>query len=225
MAGRMERASDAAYATIKNWIQTAELPPGALVDEAEAARRLEMSRTPVREALLRLQAEGYLEIGRGKGIRVLPLSAGDMRDIYQVISGLETVAVSLVAARRPGREDLASLLEAVAEMQLALAEGAVDRWGEADERFHRELMRLSGNPRLYATGCHFRDLSKRAHMVAVRLKDDAYRAGSTAAHADLLRALLDGEAPSDAADRHLRQRRHGETALLSTIRHYSLGSL
>jgi DNA-binding GntR family transcriptional regulator len=221
----MARASDAAYAAIKSWIQTAELPPGALVDEAVAARRLSMSRTPVREALLRLQAEGYLEIARGKGIRVLPLSAGDMRDIYQVISGLETVAVSLLAERRPRPEELASLAEAVAAMRQALATGEVESWGEADERFHRELMRLSGNPRLYAVGCHFRDLSKRAHMVAMRLKDDAYRANSTESHAELLRALTEGEAPSDAAERHFRQRRHGEAALVGTVRRFSLGSL
>lgn len=221
----MARASDMAYAAIKTWIQTAELPPGALVDEGEVARRLSMSRTPVREALLRLQAEGYLEIGRGKGIRVLPLSATDMRDIYQVISGLETVAVSLLAERRPAPEELSGLVEAVAEMEQALAMHEVDRWGEADERFHRELMRLSGNPRLYAVGCHFRDLSKRAHMVAVRLKDDAYRARSTATHAELLNALLKGEGAETAAERHARQRKHGEGALVGTVRQFNLGSL
>ena len=53
----MPRASDAAYDAIKSWIQTAEVAPGALLDEAEAAKRLNMSRTPVREALLRLQSE------------------------------------------------------------------------------------------------------------------------------------------------------------------------
>lgn len=98
------RASDAAYAAIKTWIQLAQVPPGSLIDEDEAARRLTMSRTPVREALLRLQSEGFVEIGRGKGIRVVPLSASDMRDIYQVITGIEVVAVSLLGARCTKRE-------------------------------------------------------------------------------------------------------------------------
>src|SRR5215210_171698 len=126
----MARASDAAYNAIKSWIQTAQAGPGALIDEGKVAKRLAMSRTPVREALLRLQSEGLIEIARGRGIRVLPLSAGDMRDIYQVISGMEVVAVSLLARRHPSRKDLASLEEATAEMQQALTRGDVDSWGE-----------------------------------------------------------------------------------------------
>jgi DNA-binding GntR family transcriptional regulator len=167
------RASDAAYAAIKTWIQLAQVPPGSLIDEDEAARRLTMSRTPVREALLRLQSEGFVEIGRGKGIRVVPLSASDMRDIYQVITGIEVVAVSLLGARCTKREDLASVVAATSEMERALVAGEVDRWREADECFHRELMRLSGKPRLHAIGAQLRDFVQRAHMVAVRLQGDA----------------------------------------------------
>src|SRR5262245_11887980 len=201
----MERASDAAYEAIKLWIQTARVPPGGLIDEADAARQLSMSRTPVREALLRLQAEGYIEIGRGKGIRVLPLSAADMRHIYQVISGLEVVAVSLLARRRPSKQDLQSLTDATSEMEQTALDGKIDLWGEADERFHRELMRLSGNPKLHAVGSHLRDLAKRAHMVAVRLQDDAYRRRSTTNHTILIKAILGGDDQAAAA-RHLEQR-------------------
>lgn len=220
----MARASDAAYDAIKTWIQTAEVAPGALIDEADAAKRLNMSRTPVREALLRLQSEGYVEIGRGKGIRVLPLSAGDMREIYQVISGMEVVAVALLAKKRPSREDLRSLFETTAEMEQTLSSGQIDRWGEADEHFHRELMRLSGNSKLYAVGCHLRDLAKRAHMVAMRLQDDKYRARSTANHITLVKAILKGQG-RDAADLHFEQRLRGEDALVGIVERFNLVSL
>jgi DNA-binding GntR family transcriptional regulator len=220
----MERASDAAYEAIKLWIQTARVPPGGLIDEADAARQLSMSRTPVREALLRLQSEGYIEIGRGKGIRVLPLSAADMRHIYQVISGLEVVAVSLLARRKPSPKDLRSLTEATSEMERAAREGNIDRWGEADEHFHRELMRLSGNPKLHAVGSHLRDLAKRAHMVAVRLQTDAYRTRSTANHKVLIKAVLSGD-DQGAAARHLEQRRRGEDALVGIVEKFNLASL
>jgi DNA-binding GntR family transcriptional regulator len=220
----MARASDAAYSTLKTWIQTAEIPPGALVDETDAAKRLSMSRTPVREALLRLQSEGFLEIGRGKGIRVLPLSASDMREIYQVISGMEVVAVSLVARGKPTRGDLVSLVEATAAMQEALVTGAVDDWGEADERFHRELMLLSGNRKLHAVGCQMRDFAKRAHMVAVRLQDDAYRRRSTANHNALIRAILAGESQRAAAQ-HFEQRQRGEDALVGVVERFNLRTL
>jgi DNA-binding GntR family transcriptional regulator len=220
----MERASDAAYEAIKLWIQSARVPPGGMIDEADAARQLSMSRTPVREALLRLQAEGYIEIGRGKGIRVLPLSAADMRHIYQVISGLEVVAVSLLARQSPSQKDLRTLTEATAEMERAALDGKIDLWGEADERFHRELMRLSGNPKLHAVGSHLRDLAKRAHMVAVRLQADAYRARSTANHKVLIKAILSGDDQAAAA-RHLEQRRRGEDALVGIVEKFNLASL
>jgi DNA-binding GntR family transcriptional regulator len=220
----MERASDLAYETIKVWIQTARVSPGGLIDEADAAKQLSMGRTPVREALLRLQAEGYIEIGRGKGIRVLPLSTADMRQIYQVISGLEVVAVSLLARRQPSRKDLHTLIEATSEMQRAARDGAIDLWGEADERFHRELLWLSGNPKLHAVGSHLRDLAKRAHMVAVRLQTDAYRSRSTANHRALIKAVLSGDAEGAAAH-HLEQRERGENALVGIVEKFNLMSL
>ena len=220
----MERASDAAYEAIKIWIQTARVAPGGLIDEADADMQLSMSRTPVREALLRLQSEGYIEIGRGKGIRVLPLSAADMRHIYQVISGLEVVAVSLLARLRPAQKDLRTLTEATSEMERAARDGNIDRWGEADERFHRELMRLAGNPKLNAVGNHLRDLAKRAHMVAVRLQTDTYRSRSTANHKVLIKAILTGD-DQGAAARHLEQRQRGEDALVGIVEKFNLASL
>jgi DNA-binding GntR family transcriptional regulator len=220
----MIRASDAAYDAIKGWIQSAEVPPGGLIDEVEAAKKLSMSRTPVREALLRLQSEGYVDIGRGRGIRVLPLSAGDMRHIYQVISGLEVVAVSLLARRHPSREELKSLVEATSEMKDALAVDDVDRWGEADERFHRELMRLSGNPKLYSVGSHLRDLAKRAHMVALRLQTDTYRTRSTDSHSILIEKILSGEG-REATASHFEQRQRGEDALVGIVEKFNLVNL
>lgn len=220
----MARASDAAYKAIKGWIQAARFAPGSSIDEDEAARRLSMSRTPVREALLRLQSEGFVEIGRGKGIRVLPLSASDMRDIYQVISGIEIVAVSLLARRAPARAELSGLLKATAEMQSALDASKVDRWGEADEKFHRELMRLSGNTKLFTVGCQMRDFAKRAHMVAIRLQDDAYRARSTKSHMALVDTILAGN-ERDASNYHMRQRQRGERALVGVIKKFKLASL
>ena len=165
----MPLASDAAYREIKSWIQTGRVAPGHLIDESEAVKELGMSRTPVREALLRLQAEGYIEIRRNKGIRVLPLSAGDMREIYQVISALEGTAVGLIADRRPPAEAFRALEEAVAQLEEYQESQDVEKWGTADELFHRELMRLSGNEKLYAVGCQLarfrqaRALGRAAH--------------------------------------------------------------
>jgi len=220
----MPLASDAAYRQIKSWIQTGRVAPGHLIDETEAIKQLGMSRTPVREALLRLQAEGYLEIKRHKGIRVLPLSASDMREIYQVISALEGTAVSLIAERRPAAKEFAAIDEAVAQLVEYQSAKNVDKWGEADETFHRELMRLSGNERLYAVGCQLRDFAKRAHMVALRMQTDAYRARSTKSHAGLVEALRSPH-PDEAVAQHQAQRRRGEDALVGVVEKFHLTSL
>ena len=220
----MPLASDAAYREIKSWIQTGRVAPGHLIDESEAVKELGMSRTPVREALLRLQAEGYIEIRRNKGIRVLPLSAGDMREIYQVISALEGTAVGLIADRRPPAEAFRALEEAVAQLEEYQESQDIEKWGTADELFHRELMRLSGNEKLYAVGCQLRDFAKRAHSVALRMQTDAYRARSTRSHATLLKALR-GSHPEQAVEQHQAQRKRGEDALVGVVEKFHLTSL
>ncbi len=220
----MPLASDAAYREIKDWIQTGKIAPGGLIDEADAIDKLGMSRTPVREALLRLQSEGYLEIRRHKGIRVLPLSSSDMREMYQVISALETMAVSLIAKHRPDAEAFQPVNDALADMQDHLDAGDIDKWGLADERFHRELMRLSGNKKLYQSGCQMRDLAQRAHMVALRLQTDAYRQRSTRTHVKMIETLMSKRAPQAAVE-HQAQRERGEDALVGIVEKFQLTSL
>lgn len=217
-------ASDAAYREIKHWIQSSRVAPGHAIDEAEAMRQLGMSRTPIREALLRLQAEGYVEIKRHKGIRVLPLSAGDMRELYQVISALEATAVGLIAERRPAPAEFQPIEAAVARMQQHQAAQEVDLWGEADEDFHRELMRLSGNSRLYGMGCQMRDFAKRAHFTALRMQTDSYRAQSTRSHAALVKAMRSAQ-PGQVVELHQSQRKRGENALLGIVEKFQLSSL
>ncbi|SDV48652.1 GntR family transcriptional regulator [Chitinasiproducens palmae] len=216
--------SDEAYREIKNWIQTGRLSPGGLIDEVEVCNELKMSRTPVREALLRLQSESYLEIKRHKGIRVLPLSAAEMREIYQVISALEGAAVGLIARRQPESSEFDTIKSAVEQLKQFQASKEIEKWGDADESFHRELMRLSGNKKLFATGCQMRDFAKRAHSVALRMQTDAYRARSTRAHASLLDALMSRD-PQRAVTMHQEQRERGEDALVGVVEKFHLTSL
>lgn len=218
------RASDAAYTELKQRIQKGDLPPNAAIDEVEAARQLGISRTPVREALLRLQSEGFVAISRGKGIRVLPLSVEDMKEIYQVITGIEIVAVSLLAGARPSRRMLEPLSRLTQEMVLTLRLGNLDAWGEADENFHRELVRLSGNRRLYAVCCQMRDVVKRGHVIAVRMQSVEYKKGSVANHRKLVDIIMQ-HSPDEAQRQHYLQRIRGETELIGIIEHYHLQTL
>ena len=90
-----------AYRIIRQRILDNVYPAGYRALEREFAEELSLSRTPVREALLRLQSEGLIELIPRHGARVLPVSAGDMREIYDVLTALESMAAEIVTRRRP----------------------------------------------------------------------------------------------------------------------------
>src|SRR5689334_23669252 len=97
---------DDAYAAMRAAIRDASFAPGYQGSEQEIALRLGMSRTPVHEALIRLQEEGLVRILPKRGVVVLALSPDDMREVYDVIIALEGMAAELIAAmdvqsRRP----------------------------------------------------------------------------------------------------------------------------
>ena len=128
------------------------------------------------------------------------------------------------APRNTPAKEFAPIEDALARLEEYQASKSVDKWGDADETFHRELMRLSGNARLYGFGCQLRDFAKRAHLVALRMQTDAYRARSTKNHGALLAALR-GPYPDEAVAQHQAQRRRGEEALVGVVEKFHLTSL
>jgi len=74
------------------------------------------ARTPLREALVRLQDEGLIELIPRHGMRVLPVSANDMKEIYEILAALESYAAEQVARRKPGRLELKPLISAIRDM-------------------------------------------------------------------------------------------------------------
>src|SRR5215213_8157418 len=97
-----------------------ELAPGARLSDSALAGELGVSRTPVREALLRLEREGFLEVDVGRGFFVKPLSAGEVREVYPILWTLEVMALRTAAP--PSRARVADLARINAE----LAEAAHD---------------------------------------------------------------------------------------------------
>ena len=126
-APKTTRVSDA-YDRLKAEILLGRMPPGFQAPEPEIALRLGMSRTPVREALIRLEAEGLVQLIPRRGARVLPVRAEDMREIYAILTALEPEAAAVLAESGAKAEDLAALEVAVAEMEAALAAQDLDRW-------------------------------------------------------------------------------------------------
>jgi DNA-binding GntR family transcriptional regulator len=210
---------DRAYEVIRMRILDNEWPPGHRALELELAFELGMSRTPVREALIRLQNEGLIEVVPRHGMRVLPLSATDMRDIYQILTSLEATAAELAAARRPDQAALEPLEQATRDMIDALARDDLTRWAEADERFHRHLIDLSGNRLLKSLVENVWDRAHRARMFTLRLRDRPER--STQEHDALVKAIRDGDVVA-ARELHREHRERGGRELIAIIERFQL---
>ena len=169
-----------------------ELQPGTQMLESEAADLLGMSHTPVREALIVLAEEGLVEIRPRHGMRVKPVSPGDIREIYDVLTSLEATAARLAAGRDLDGEALAGLDKAVNDMEAALAAGNLTAWAEADERFHAELVAASGNKRLIDIVATMTDQVRRVRMATLSLRPLPTKSNED--HAAVVAAIRAGDA-------------------------------
>ena len=182
---------DEAYGVIRRRILDNVYPPGHQVLEGALADELGLSRTPVREALIRLANEGLVEVIPRHGMRVLPVSPGDMREIYVVLTALESAAMELLARRRPSDAELRPLVEATRDMTRALKADDLDAWAAADERFHQGLVELAGNRTLMDAVARLGDRAHRARMFTLRLRPKP--ANSTREHMAMLDRIRAGD--------------------------------
>jgi DNA-binding GntR family transcriptional regulator len=147
------------------------LVSGGLYSVAELAETLEVSRTPVREALIELATRGMVRFERNRGVRILGTSIDDLQEIFDIRLMLEVPAARRAVARmRPS--DIKSLRGRLQSMERAAGAGDVDRLWVHDRQFHRALMVASGNRRLAEYVDTLRD------MVLVRGVTTAGRARS-----------------------------------------------
>jgi DNA-binding GntR family transcriptional regulator len=191
-----------AYGEIRRRILDNDYPPAHQVLELELAAELGMSRTPVREALVRLQNENFVQLIPRHGMRVVPLSVRDLYDMYEVLTALELTAIERLARARLDDTALRPICEALDDMDRALERSDVDAWIEADARFHRTLVGMCGNARLVAMADTLWDQGHRARMTTVRLRPALER--SNQEH----RAVVDSIRRGDWREADARHRRH-----------------
>ncbi|MCG8358937.1 MAG: GntR family transcriptional regulator [Kiloniellales bacterium] len=222
--GRSVRPSQAehAYTEIKRRILDNDMPAGFQALEQELAESLRMSRTPVREALIRLANEGMVEIRPRHGMRVLPVSPDDMREIYEVLTSLEATAAALAAARGVTGPELAALKAAVEDMERALEDDDLRRWAEADERFHMMLVDFAGNTRLRNLVNTVWEQAHRVRMATLRLRPKPL--GSNKDHAAVVDAIARGDADA-AHSLHRDHRIHAGEMLIDLLRSHGIKQL
>ncbi|MGI6038371.1 MAG: GntR family transcriptional regulator [Limnochordia bacterium] len=133
---------DQVYHWLRQRIITWDLRPGELLSEKMVADELGLSRTPVREALQRLQQQGLVKVIPRRGVVVSDISIADLREIFQLREAIESYAVWLVTPTI-SLEELKALIP-----QEPVEETQRDRWLEQDCAFHNFLVEQTGNARM-----------------------------------------------------------------------------
>jgi DNA-binding GntR family transcriptional regulator len=185
------RASDRAYSALRDDIVQWRLQPGALLAEVEQAERLGVSRTPLREALGRLTAEGLTTAGGGRGVVVTDISLEDIEELFELRETLESKAAALAAER--GDPTVFRTLEAEFRAAPALLNGSAP----ALEDYYLLVERLDSAIDAAISNSYLKQAmrSLRVHLVRVRrlAADDAARLTAAAGeHAAIAEAIAIG---------------------------------
>lgn len=141
------RLPEKAYHIIRIAIKNLILEPGKTFLEREIAEVLDMSRTPVREGLIRLQSADIITLIPRKGFVVNPINATDIKEIYEVTRSLDGLAIEL-ATEKATTEVLEELSQILTEQKKYLTEENLVQWSKMDDIFHEKITKLSGNAKL-----------------------------------------------------------------------------
>ncbi len=138
---------DAAYDALFNAIATLDLAPGQAISENMLVAELGVSKTPIRAALGRLEAEGLVETTPFKGTFVCPIDEGDAEDLIELRVVLEVAAVE-AACKRASDQEINELMDVARQAGLDEADGAHGLALREIGDFHERLVQMSGNRRL-----------------------------------------------------------------------------
>lgn len=135
---------DQVYEYLRDRMKKGELKPGMAIDMNKISARLGISRTPLRDALLKLAYEGFVNIFPRRGIVVNSISLKDIRDFYQIIGALESTAI-VAASTRIKPSHIQQMKSLNVEMKKAISEDEFDRYYEKNLEFHQIYINLSEN--------------------------------------------------------------------------------
>lgn len=198
-------ATDRAYEFTKARVLDSTYAGGELITEGEVAEALGMSRTPVREAFLRLQSEGLLRLYPKRGALVVPVSVAEVDAVMETRMLVERFALDKVLAGGPAPGIADELDRAIAEQEQRAAAGDADGFVAVDREFHTTFVTAAGNPIITALYDSVRDRQRR--MILTSLLVDRKRIDSILVeHRALAEAMRAGELERarTVLDAHLR---------------------
>jgi len=187
-------ASERAYAALRARVVSGEIPGGTMISEGEVADELGMSRTPVREAFLRLQAEGWMQLFPKRGALVRPIEPDELAEVVEARHLVESAAIRTVSADDGATTALVNSLRGLVGAQRAAAENAdLDTFALLDVAFHQTIADAGGNSILTAFYSSLRDRQHRITARTVRAGQDRVEA-ILAQHTELVDLVGAGDA-------------------------------
>ena len=203
--------TERAYTYTKQRVLDATYAGGDLLTEGEVADALGISRTPVREAFLRLEGEGLLRLYPKRGALVVPVAASEIEDVFEARLLVEEHCARR-AATAGGRVLEMELEEAIAEQERAIGmgEGGMAEFAKHDRRFHRAIVAAAGNALLARSYDALADRHQRIAATTVA-RDPSRIERFISEHREITAALAAGEA--EKAAELLREHLSGARAL------------
>ena len=194
---------DVAYEKLKSAIQQGVLKPGEPLYEIHLSEMLEISRTPVREALQQLMLEGLVKNMPNRAMTVATLSMQEALNVLHIRSLIDPEVVRLVADSAT-KEVVDQLVGALERMELAADQDDRSEWSKADRTYHETLSEACPNELLGQMGLQ---MYNRVHLIAIDVQTTSKRLKEcTQEHRDVVEAIVqqDGLAAQEAMQKHLR---------------------
>ena len=181
---------DVVFNTLRQAILTGELKPGERLMEIHLADRLGVSRTPIREAIRKLELEGLVVMIPRKGAQVARITEKNLKDVLEVRRALDMLAVRLACSRMDD-EYKKQLREACDEFARVVKNNNTKDITEADVRFHDIINKATGNDRLIQLVNNLAEQMYRYRLEYI--KDAAYHNRLGAEHEEIYSAIMDGD--------------------------------
>ena len=181
---------DVVFNTLRQAILRGELKPGERLMEIQLANKLGVSRTPVREAIRKLELEGLVLMIPRKGAEVADISEKSLKDVLEVREGLEELAARL-ACDKITKEGINRLKEAAQDFRSALKSNDITQMAEADVRFHDVICNATENQKL---GQLLNNLREQMYRYRIEyLKDQHVYEKLLSEHEEIIRHIEKGE--------------------------------
>lgn len=199
---RSDNLAESVYETLMEAILSRRLVPGTALSALQISEQMEVSRSPVQQALMLLSADGLVENEAGRRARVARFTCDDLFNVFEMRRLLESRSAEL-AAGRMDRRQLRPLRQAADDLAAdADYAGWQKKWAEFDELFHRTIAESSGNPLLSRDIGRYRLLHRGFNLISA---DVPSLQQAVVEHDEILAALEAHDAPRarQAMDRHI----------------------